>query len=118
MSGREHTVEDETASLGRAGDEIYDLELYISGATAHSRAAVANIKALAEKYLKGRYRLVVTDLYQEPAKAREEQIIVVPMLVKRRPLPLQRIVGDLASEEHVLFGLQLDPETDEKEEPT
>ena len=104
-------ITEEAAGLRRAGHEIYDLELYISGATAHSRAAVANIKAVAEKYLKGRYRLVVTDLYQEPAKAREEQIIVVPMLVKRRPLPLQRIVGDLASEEHVLLGLQLDPET-------
>jgi circadian clock protein KaiB len=118
MSGREHTVEDETASLGRAGDEIYDLELYVSGATAHSRAAVANIKDVAERHLKGRYRLVVTDLYQEPVKAREEQIIVVPMLVKRRPLPLRRIVGDLSSEEHVLLGLQLDPKTEEKEEPT
>ena len=60
---------------------------------------------------------MVTDLYQEPAKAREEQIIVVPMLVKRHPLPLQRIVGDLSSEEHVLLGLELDPKTEEKEEP-
>jgi circadian clock protein KaiB len=81
-------------------------------------AAVANIKDVAEKHLKGRYNLVVIDLYQDPDRAREEQIIVVPMLVKRRPLPVQRLVGDLSSEEHVLLGLQLDPKTEEKEEPT
>jgi circadian clock protein KaiB len=118
MSRREHEIEDQAGSILGAGHGFCDLELYISGATAHSRSAVANIKAVAEKYLKGRYHLVVTDLYQEPARAREEQIIVVPMLVKRRPLPLRRIVGDLSSEEHVLLGLRLGPKTKEKEGPT
>jgi circadian clock protein KaiB len=116
MSRREHTIEEQAASLRRGARDFYELELYISGATARSRSAVSNVKAVAEKHLKGRYRLVVTDLYQEPVKARDEQIIVVPMLVRRRPLPMQRIIGDLASEKHVLRGLEVDPKTDEKEE--
>ncbi len=88
-------------------EKDYDLRLYISGATAHSRAALANIKAIGEKHLKGRYRLSVIDVYQQPGRAREHQIIAVPTLVKELPPPLRRMVGDLSSEESVLIGLDL-----------
>lgn len=87
----------------------YELVLYISGATEHSRLALGNIKAIGEKHLKGRYRLEVVDLYQQPDRAREQEIVAVPMLVKKLPLPLRRMIGDLSNEEHVLIGLDLVP---------
>jgi len=71
--------------------------------------ALANIKAIAERHLQGRYRLAVVDLFQQPERAHADQIIVVPTLVKQLPLPLRRMVGGLTSEERVLIGLDLVP---------
>ena len=94
-------------SAARQGD--YDLHLYVSGATERSRLAIANVKSVGEKHLKGRYRLLVVDLFQDPGGAREHDIIAVPTLVKKLPLPLRRMVGDLSSEDRVLIGLDLVP---------
>jgi circadian clock protein KaiB len=85
----------------------YDLVLFISGASDRSRVALANIKAIANQHLNGRYRLSVVDLYQQPERAREHEIIAVPMLVKRLPQPLRRLIGDLSDEDRVMVGLDI-----------
>jgi circadian clock protein KaiB len=85
----------------------YRLRLYISGATPRSTQAIANIKALGEKRLAGRYDLEVIDAYQQAALTRDEQIVVLPTLIKSLPGPLRRMVGDLSDEEQVLLGLGL-----------
>jgi circadian clock protein KaiB len=75
----------------------YDLVLFISGASDRSRLALANIKAIVNEHLNGRYRLSVVDLYQQPERAREHEIIAVPTLVKRLPQPLRRLIGGPAA---------------------
>ncbi len=87
----------------------YDLVLFISGASDRSRVALANIKAIANQHLNGRYRLSVVDLYQQPERAREHEIIAVPTLVKRLPQPLRRLIGDLSDEDRVMVGLDIVP---------
>jgi circadian clock protein KaiB len=87
----------------------YDLVLFISGASDRSRLALANIKAIANEHLNGRYRLSVVDLYQQPERAREHEIIAVPTLVKRLPQPLRRLIGDLSDEDRVMVGLDIVP---------
>ena len=57
--------------------------------------------------MKNRYDLEVIDIYQQPNLAREEQIVAVPTLIKRRPPPLRRLIGDLSNQEKVLLGLDL-----------
>jgi circadian clock protein KaiB len=89
----------------------YDLVLFISGASERSRLALANIKAIASEHLDGRYRLSVVDLYQQPQRAREHEIIAVPTLVKRLPQPLRRMIGDLSDEDKVMIGLDLVPKS-------
>jgi circadian clock protein KaiB len=49
----------------------------------------------------------VIDIYQQPELAKEGEIIAAPTLVKRLPLPLRRLVGDLSDEQKVLLGLDL-----------
>ena len=49
------------------------------------------------------------DVYQQPLLAEEEQVIAVPTLIKKLPLPLRRIIGDLSDRERVLIGLDLKP---------
>jgi circadian clock protein KaiB len=87
--------------------ERYVLKLYVTGATGRSLRAIANIKAICEQYLKGRYELEVVDVYERPEVLREDQIVAVPTLVKKLPLPLRLLVGDLSATTQVLHGLGL-----------
>jgi circadian clock protein KaiB len=67
-------------------------------------AALANLRTICEENLKGRYHIEVIDLQKSTQLARSDQIIAVPMLVKRLPLPLKKAVGDRSNEEKVLGG--------------
>lgn len=85
----------------------YVLSLYITGATPNSVRAITNIKQLCEEHLKGRYSLQIIDVYQQGAVAEQEQLIALPLLIKRFPLPERRMIGDLSNTEKVLKGLGL-----------
>lgn len=98
------------AALALRGFEKYVLRLYVVGTSEKSLCAIANIKKICEEHLHGRYQLQVVDLYQQPQLARGEQIFAVPTLIKKLPLPLRHIVGDLSNTERVLVGLDLRPE--------
>jgi len=97
------------AAAKRARDERYELRLYIAGTTAASSRSVENLRAICEEHLKGRYELLVVDVFQQPTLAKDAQIIAVPTLIKKLPAPLRRIVGDLSNEQRVLVGLDLKP---------
>jgi circadian clock protein KaiB len=85
----------------------YILKLYVAGLSPKSAAAIANIKKICEENLQGRYQLDVIDLYQQPQLAEGEQIIAIPTLIRKLPLPLRRIIGDLSNTERVLVGLDI-----------
>ena len=87
--------------------EKYVLRLYVSGSTLKSALAVENIKQVCAQHLNGRYDLEVIDICQQANLARDEQIVAVPTLIKRLPLPLRRLIGDLSNLKEVLFGLDL-----------
>ena len=90
-------------------DRTVVLRLYITGTTARSRRAVENISALCEQHLDGRYDLEVVDVYQQPELAAREQLLAAPTLIKKLPLPLRRLVGDLSDHDRVLAGLDVLP---------
>ncbi|HEX2976128.1 MAG TPA: circadian clock KaiB family protein [Bacteroidales bacterium] len=85
----------------------YLLKLFVTGTSPLSARAIENVWSICEEHLKGRYDLEVIDLYQKPELAGAEQIIAAPTLVKKFPLPLRRIIGDLSGRERVLTGLDL-----------
>jgi circadian clock protein KaiB len=87
----------------------YILRLYVTGMTPRSARAVENIRAFCEKHLAGRYELQVIDLYQQPELARTEQLVAAPTLIKKLPLPLRRLIGDMSDEERILVGLDILP---------
>ena len=95
--------------------EPYVLRLYITGMTSRSGHAVANLRAICEEYLEGRYDLEIIDIYQQPVLTKGEQIIAAPTLIKKLPLPIRRIIGDLSNRERVLLGLDLIREPDHGE---
>lgn len=85
----------------------FRFQLFITGHTPRSTEAVANLRALCEEHLEGRYDLEVIDLYQEPARATGHQIIASPTLIKLLPRPLVRMVGNLADREQLRRKLNL-----------
>jgi circadian clock protein KaiB len=87
--------------------EQFILRLYVAGTTPQSTRAILNARKLSEEHFGGRYQLEVIDIYQRPALARDEQIVAVPTLVRRFPLPVRKLVGDLSNVERVLVGLDL-----------
>ena len=87
--------------------ETYILCLYVSGSTIKSARAIENLKRICEQHLPNRYKLEVIDVYQQPDLVRLDQIVAVPTLIRRLPLPLRRLIGDLSTTENVLLGLDL-----------
>jgi len=103
------TAEEFEKAIAEPHPESYTLRLYVAGMTPQSTRAIANIKQICEEHLKGHYTLEVIDIYQQPVLAAGEQIIAAPTLIKKLPLPLRRLIGDLSSTERVLVGLDLRP---------
>jgi len=99
--------EDFETVIRSVNNEKYMLRLYVTGSTPQSTRAIQNIKKICDEYLKGRYELDVVDLYKNPGLAKGEQIIAAPTLIKKLPLPLRRIIGDLSNTDRVLIGLDL-----------
>jgi circadian clock protein KaiB len=94
-------------SIKKMRNETYLLRLYVTGMTPQSVMAIENLKQICEEHLKGRYNLEVIDLYKNPALAAGEQIIAAPTLIKKLPLPLRRVIGDMSNTDRVLVGLDL-----------
>ena len=91
----------------KKNNEVWDLQLYIAGKTSKSVTAFSNLKIICEGQLKGKYHIKVIDLTKHPEVAREEQIIALPVVVRKAPLPVRNIIGDLSNTEHLLIGLGL-----------
>ncbi len=94
-------------SVNKLKDEAYLLKLYVTGMTPQSILAIENLRQICEEHLKGRYTMEVVDLYKNPALAAGEQIIAAPTLIKKLPLPLRRVIGDMSNTDRVLVGLDL-----------
>ncbi len=93
----------------KTAEAAWNLRLYIAGNTPKSMTALANLKKYCEEHLKGQYKLEVIDLLKQPQLAAGDQILAIPTLVRKVPVPIRKIIGDLSNEEKVLVGLDIRP---------
>jgi circadian clock protein KaiB len=96
--------EDENVNKTEA---VYKLRLFITGASPNSVRAITNTKNICELYLSSRYELEIIDIYQQPDIAEQEQLIAVPLLVRKYPFPERRMIGDMSDLQKVLNGLEI-----------
>ena len=83
----------------------YKLRLYVAGAAGNSSRAIANLRAVCEAHLAGRYDLEVVDVHQDYGLAGDEQIVALPMLIRLEPSPTRRLIGDMSNTEKLMKGL-------------
>lgn len=86
------------------------LRLYVAGQTPKSITAFENLIKICEERLKNKYKIEVIDLLVNPQLGREHQILALPTLVRKLPVPVRKIIGDLSDTERVLIGLDLKPD--------
>jgi len=88
--------------------DMYFLRLYVAGTSSRSRLAILRARELCAGELRGRCQLEVIDIYQDPIRARNGQIVATPTLVKELPKPVRRLIGTLTKSSHLIVGLGLD----------
>ena len=93
----------------RDSPDTWVLRLYVAGQSPKSILAFDNLTKLCEQHLKGRYRIEVIDLLENPKLAHDDQIVAIPTLMRKLPEPIRKIIGDLSDTERALVGLQLKP---------
>src|SRR4030042_5134983 len=90
-------------------NDMWVLRLYVAGQTPKALTAFANLKKICEEQLKGQYSIEVIDLLINPQLGSDDQILALPTLVRKLPVPVRKIIGDLSNQERVLVGLDLLP---------
>jgi len=104
---KSETTEQFEKTASRLGGGKYVLRLYVAGTSPRSAQAIANLKEICEEHLAGQYDLEVIDVYQQPTLAEGEQIIAAPTLIKKLPLPMRKLIGDMSDKGKVLIGLDI-----------
>jgi circadian clock protein KaiB len=90
-------------------EDYYQLKLFIAGASVNSLRSIENIKEFCNNFLVDRYDLEIIDIYQQPVLAEQEQIIALPLLIKKYPNPERRFIGDMSDTNVLLKGMGLIP---------
>ncbi len=94
-----------TEPIEQAG--LVELRLYVSNQSRKCARAHANLRRICEQHLRGRCRIDVIDILERPEVAKREQIVAIPTVVRRRPLPMRTVIGDLSNTEKTLDGVDL-----------
>jgi circadian clock protein KaiB len=91
----------------KTSKDAWVLRLYVAGQTPKAILAFTNLKRICEEQLNGKYSIEVVDLLKNPHLANEYQIVALPTLIRKLPVPVRKIIGDLSDTERVLMGLDL-----------
>ncbi len=88
----------------------WQLRLYVADRSPKCLLALENLQRACDRYLADRYQIEVVDLLMDPRRAADDQILAVPTLVRRRPEPIRKVVGDLSDTDRLVAGLRLPSE--------
>jgi circadian clock protein KaiB len=88
-------------------NESWNMRLYVAGQSTKSVAAIDNLRRICDTHMPGRCTIEVIDLVRNPERARDDEIVALPTPVRKLPVPVKRIIGDLSATEKVLLSLEL-----------
>ncbi|HEY0434109.1 MAG TPA: circadian clock KaiB family protein [Chitinophagaceae bacterium] len=102
------TRQAKSASEKRNTRSEYIFRLYITGASPNSLRAISNTRSICDQCFTRNYDLEIIDVYKEPLLAAEENIIALPLLIRKFPLPEKRWIGDMSDQGRVLQSIRLE----------
>src|SRR4029453_19164250 len=85
----------------------YSFRLFVAGSAPNSMAARHNLTELCEKYLKGRHRIDIVDVFESAEAALKHHVLVTPTLIVLKPKLGVTLVGNLSQTSQVLATLRL-----------
>jgi circadian clock protein KaiB len=80
-------------------------KLFLAGQTPRAEKTLQMVRAIFDDALKDQYDLSILDVMQNPGAAEDENVFATPTLIKIRPEPAKRIMGDMSNKERVLIPL-------------
>ena len=80
-------------------EDIIEFRLYVAGELPNSRRAVGNLQAFCREHLGQRFRVEIIDVFEAPARALADRVLLTPQLVVHRSGRTVTIVGDLTDRE-------------------
>lgn len=83
----------------------YRVVLYVAGESFTGETAVANLKRIEEMFGEP-IDIEVIDIETSPEAAEEAGIHISPTLVREKPQPVRRLIGDLSDTEKVIRFLK------------
>jgi len=86
----------------------YRFTLYIAGENASGQHAHQNLQGICDEFIPDKYSIDVVDLKSSPATVLKEQVLAVPMVVRKAPPPEVRIIGDLSNRELAIRALGIE----------
>jgi circadian clock protein KaiB len=106
-----HDVRSQKSNVSKkpkpGANESWKMRLYVAGQSTRSVAAIDNLRRICDTHMAGRCTIEVIDLMRNPERARDDEIVAIPTLVRKLPVPVKRIIGDLSATDKVLFSLEL-----------
>jgi circadian clock protein KaiB len=109
MSAKKASTTPNKKKKTAAADDSWNLRLYVVGQTPKSVAAIANLKKFCAEHLDDRYTIEIIDVAADPKIARRDEIVAIPTLVRKLPVPMRKIIGDLSNTDRVLVSFDLQP---------
>ena len=85
----------------------YKLKMYVAGDTSESRDEIDKVKKVLRERVGEDHGFEVIDVQVDPQIAEEENVLITPLVERKSPAPIKRVVGKLLDEEKFLEGLDL-----------
>ncbi len=93
------------ASPKNTEKKFFEFELFVAGDAPNSALAFSNLVAYCNSHLRNRHHIEVVNVYEDPARALAEGVLLTPMLLRRFPRPSTRVVGTLGGLQAVMSAL-------------
>lgn len=87
--------------------EVWDFEIFIAGETPKAKLAYDNLRNICSQYLANNCKITIFDICKNPKLARENQIMAIPTIIRKSPLPKRTLIGDLSDLNLAVSKLEL-----------
>lgn len=85
----------------------WEFLIYTAGESPRARRTISNLQTLCKATLAEAYRIDIIDLLEHPELASRDQVVAIPTVVRRKPTPIRKLVGDLSVAERVVMEFEM-----------